>query len=231
MKKKQPIEQSEKNIVAVEEALGKSEQFIEKNQNILIGIVAVVVLIIAGYIGFTRFILEPREQQARAEMFMAEKFFERDSLRLALEGDGANLGFLDIISEYRMTRSSNLARYYAGVSLLNLGEYEEAISHLKKFRKRDKFLSAMAYGAIGDAYLQLEDKSNAVRYYRRAANTNPNPLTTPAFLMKLGQVYEMKGNHRDALEAYRTIQRDFPDSNEGRNIERFIARTTMAMNR
>lgn len=228
MKKNKPTEQSEKNIVAVEEALSKSEQFIERNQNMLIGVVAVIVLIIGGYIGYTRFILEPREQNARAEMFMAEKFFEQDSLRLALEGDGANLGFLDIISEFRMTRTANLARYYAGVSLLNLGEYREAIDHLKKFRKRDQMLGAMAYGAIGDAYLQLDDKRNAVRYYRRAANHQPNPLTTPAFLLKLGMVYELKGEFGNALEAYRTIQKEYANTNEGRNIERFIARAEMA---
>ena len=229
-KKNKKKEQGEKNIVAVEEALSKSEQFIERNQNYLIGIVAVIVLLIAGYMGYTRFILEPREQEAREEMYMAEQHFERDSMRLALEGDGTNLGFLDIIADYRMTRSANLARYYAGIALLNLGEYEEAIDHLKKFRRRDQLLGAMALGATGDAYLQLEDTRNALRYYERAAAHQPNPLTTPAFLMKAGMVYEMKGRHGDALEAYQKIKDEYPNTNEGRNIERFIARARMAAN-
>ncbi|TVQ08078.1 MAG: tetratricopeptide repeat protein [Bacteroidetes bacterium] len=230
MKKDKKNDQSEKNIVAVEEALSKSEQFIERNQNILIGVVVAIVLIIAGYIGYTRFILEPREQQARSEIFMAEKYFEQDSLRLALEGDGANLGFLDIISDFGMTKTANLARYYAGISFLNLGEYEKAIEHLRKFRKRDQLLGAMAYGAMGDAYLQLDNKSEAVKQYRRAANHQPNPLTSPAFLMKMGMVYELKGEHKSALEAYQTIKTDFPATNEGRNIEKYIARVKMAQN-
>lgn len=228
MKKNKKTEQGEKNIVAVEEALSKSEQFIERNQNLLIGTVALIVLIIGGYIGYTRFVLEPREQEARAEIFMAEQYFEKDSLRLALEGDGAYLGFLDIISDYRMTRTANLARYYAGVSYLNLGEYEEAIEHLKKFRRRDQLLGAMALGAIGDAYLALDDKTNAARYYSRAASHEPNRLTTPAFLMKAGAVYEMLGQHDKAMEAYKRIQTEFRDSNEARNIERYIERARMA---
>ncbi len=228
MKKDKKNDQSEKNIVAVEEALSKSEQFIERNQNLLIGVVVAIVLIIAGYIGYTRFILEPREQQARSEMFMAEMYFEKDSLRLALEGDGANLGFLDIISDFSMTKTANLARYYAGISFLNLGEYEDAIEHLRKFRKRDQLLGAMAYGAMGDAYLQLDNKSEAAKQYRRAANHQPNPLTSPAFLMKMGMVYELKGEHKSALEAYQTIKTDFPATNEGRNIEKYIARVKMA---
>lgn len=228
--KDKKTDQGEKNIVAVEEALSRSEQFIERNQNILIGTVAVIVLLIAGYIGYTRFILEPRENDARAEMFMAENYFEQDSLRLALEGDGINLGFLDIISEYRMTKASNLARYYAGISLLNLGEYEEAIDHLKKFRRRDQLLGAMALGATGDAYLQLEDNSNALRYYKRAADYKPNPLTTPSFLLKAAMVYEKEGNHKQALELYKRIRDEFPETNEGRNIDRYIARAKMAAN-
>lgn len=230
MKKDKTTAQGDKNIVAVEEALSKSEQFIERNQNILIGVVAAIVLIIGGYIGFTRFILEPREQEARAEIFMAEKFFEQDSLRIALEGDGANLGFLDIISDYSMTQTANLARYYAGVSHLNLGEYEEAIKHLKKFRKRDQLLGSMAYGAIGDSYLQLEDQNNAAKFYKKAANYKPNMLTTPAFLIKLGMTYELMGKNKEALEAYETIQTEYQNTNEGRNIERYIARVKMAQN-
>ena len=228
--KEKKKDQSEKNIVAVEEALSKSEQFIERNQNILIGSVAVIVLLIAGYIGYTRFVLEPREQEARAEMFTAEKYFEQDSLRLALEGDGIHLGFLDIISDYRMTSTANLARYYAGISLLNMGEYEEAIDHLKKFRRRDQMLGAMALGAIGDAYLALEDTRNAIRYYNRAVDYRPNELTTPAFLMKLGMVHEHEGNYNNALEAYKRIRNEYPNTTEGRNVERFIARVKTAQN-
>ncbi len=224
MKKNKTTDQGDKNIVAVEEALSKSEQFIERNQNMLIGAVVVVVLIIGAYIGYSRFILEPREEEARSEIFMAEKFFEQDSLELALNGDGANLGFLDIISDYSMTKTANLARYYAGVSYLNLGEYENAIEHLKKFRKRDKLLGAMAYGAIGDAYMQLNDLDNAVSYYNRAAKHEPNELTSPPFLMKLGTAYELMDKPSEALKAYEIIKNDFQNTNEGRNIERHIAR-------
>ncbi len=227
-KEKKSEQQGEKNIVAVEEALSKSEQFIERNQNILIGVVTLIVLIIAGYIGYTRFVLEPREQEASAEIYMAEKYFEQDSLRLALEGDGAHLGFLDIISDYRMTKTANLARYYAGVSYLNLGEYDEAIDHLKSFRKRDKMLGAMAYGAIGDAYLELDDKRNAVRYYTRAADHEPNELTTPVFLMKAAMVYELKGDYSSALEQYKRVQKEYGNTTEGRDIERYIARAKSA---
>lgn len=223
-KKKTHKGQDEKGIVAVEEALSKSEQFIERNQNTIIWVVTVIVAIIAGYIGYTRFILDPREQEAGAEMFMAETYFNDQEYELALEGDGNYPGFLDIISDYRLTKSANLARYYAGLSLLKLGEYEEAIDHLRRFRGRDQILGAMAYGAIGDAFLELGDKGNASRYYRRAYRFKPNNFTTPLFLFKAGLLFELKEEYGEALRLYRRIASEYKDSAEGRDIERYIAR-------
>lgn len=224
MAKKTKKNLDDKNIVAVEEALSRSEQFIERNQNSIVWGVAIVVLIIAGYIGFTRFILAPREREARAEMFMAEKYFENGEYDIALEGDGTYPGFLDILADYRMTDAANLSRYYAGISYLRQGEYEAAKDHLKRFRSRDKLLGAMAYGAIGDAYLELEDEQQASRYYQRAYRYKPNGFTTPLFLFKAAQLFEEMGAYRDALELYERIKNEYPESTEGRNIDRYIAR-------
>lgn len=229
MAKKSRKSHDDKNIVAVEEALSKSEQFIERHQNTITWAVALIVLIIAGYIGYTRFILVPREKEARAEMFMAEKYFGQDEFEMALNGDGAYPGFLDIMDDYRMTRSANLARYYAGISFLNTGQFEEAIDYLKRFRGRDQILGAMAYGAIGDAYVELEDMEQASRYYRKAYRFKPNDLTTPLFLFKAGQLFTEMGETREALRLYERIENEYKDSAEGRNIERYIARAKAAI--
>jgi tetratricopeptide (TPR) repeat protein len=228
MAKKTRKSQDDKNIVAVEEALSRSEQFIERNQNSIIWTVAVIVLIIAGYIGFTRFIITPREKEARAEMFMAEKYFEQNEFELALDGDGVYPGFLDITADYRMTRSANLARYYAGISFLNLGDFEEAIDQLKRFRGRDQILGAMAFGAIGDAHVEMGDFEQASRYYRKAYRFKPNDLTTPLFLFKAGLLFEEMGENSEALRLYERIDREYKTSAEGRNIERYIARARAA---
>lgn len=227
MSKRKKPQEEEKNIMAVEEALSRSEQFIEKNQNAIMWTVAVIVILIAGYIGFTRFILAPREKDARAEMFMAEEFFEQDSLQLALDGNLEHAGFNDIISSFRFTKTANLAQYYAGISHLKLGNFEDAIKHLKKFRGRDQILGAMALGAIGDAYLELGNESNATRYYRKAYRYKPNELTTPLFLFKAGLLFEEMGKPAEALKLYERIRDEFQNSAEGRNIERYIGRTSL----
>jgi tetratricopeptide (TPR) repeat protein len=227
MSKSKKHPEDDKNILAVEEALSRSEQFIERHQNTIMWTVAIIVLIIAGYIGYTRFFLAPREGEARAEMFMAEIYFEQDSLQLALDGDAQYPGFLDIISSYRFTNSANLAHYYTGISYLKLGNYEDAIKHLKKFRGRDQIIGAMAFGAIGDAYLELQDQGSAARYYRKAYRYKPNDLTTPLFLFKAGLLFEEMGQPAEALSLYERIREEYQNSAEGRNIERYIGRTSV----
>jgi len=214
----------DKNIVAVEEALSRTEQFIERHQNTIVWAVGIIVLVIAGYIGYSRFILAPREKEARSEMFRAERYFEKEEFELALEGDGTYPGFLDIITDYRLTRSANLSNYYIGIIYLKQGEYELAIDHLKRFRGRDQILGAMAYGAIGDAYLELDDRNQAARYYRKAYRFKPNDFTTPTFLFKAGLLFEEMDAKKDALALYKRIKNDYSASNEARNIDRYIAR-------
>ncbi len=226
MSKNVKDQKADKNIIAVEKALSRSEQFIEKNQKLILIAVGVILLIVALFIGFTRFYLPAREKSARAEMFMAENYFEKDSLSLALKGDGLHLGFLDIISDFKYTKSANLARYYAGITHLHLGQYEDAIKHLVKFKKRDQMLGAMAYGAIGDAYVELENISKGLEYYEKAYKFKPNEFTTPIFLFKAGMLNEINGNLKKALELYQKIKDDYENSNEGRNIDRYIARVS-----
>ena len=131
MAKKKRKDVNDTGFESVENALSKTEQYIEENQRSLTIIVSVIAVIIAIYLGYKKFYLAPTEKEAQAEMYMAEKYFEADSFRLALEGDGSYLGFLDIIDEYGITKSANLAHYYTGICFLRMGDFESAIEELK----------------------------------------------------------------------------------------------------
>lgn len=215
---------AEENIQAVEEALGKTEQFIEDNQKPIITVVGIIVVIILAYFGFQRFYLAPKEKQAQVEVFMAEKYFGMDSLDLALNGDGINPGFLDIIDNYSFTKTANLAHYYAGVIYMEKGDYETAIDYLEDFDSDDEIMQPMALGALGDSYMELGNNNKATQYYMEAANFSENQFTTPVFLMKAGWAYEIMGEYDKALEAYKEIQEEFPRSAEAREMEKYIAR-------
>ena len=219
-----------KNIHAVEEALSKTEHFIEKNQKIILYVVGALVVLIGGYMAFKKFYLGPKEKEAQSQMFWAEKYFEKDSLNLALNGDGNYLGFIDIIDEYGMTKSADLAHYYAGMCYLKKGQFEEAIDYLEDFDSDDQIVCSMAKGALGDAYMELGDNDKALDYYMKAADNNNNLFTTPMFLMKAGWTYEIMGNYAEALKLYERIRKDYYKSYESREIEKYIARAKGMLN-
>lgn len=215
---------TEEKIMAVEEALSKSEVFIEKNQKIIGIVVGAIAIIVLAYFGFQRFYLEPREKEAQSQMFMAEKYFEQDSLSRALNGDGSYPGFLEIIDDYGMTKAATLAHYYTGIIYLNQGKYQEAIDHLKKFDIKDALVQPMAKGAIGDAYMELGKTAEAAKQYEKAAKSTENEFTTPVFLLKAGWAYEHDGKKEKAIEVYRKIKTTYPRSAEARDIEKYIAK-------
>ena len=217
-------DQAEESIVAVESALSRSEQFIEDNQKLLITIIAIVVGVIGIYMGYKKYYLQPMEEEAQSQMFVAAQYFERDSFNLALKGDVNYPGFEGIIDDYSGTKAANLSKYYAGISALQLGKFKEAIDYLKSFNADDKMLKPISLGAIGDANMELGNKEEAANYYMKAANASDNEFTAPIYLMKAGQAFELLSNNKKALEAYNRIKENYKKSAEGRVIDKYITR-------
>ena len=177
MAKKQKKVQSNQNLEVVENVLSRTEQWIEDNQKTLTYIIVGIVVVVGGYIGFKKLYVAPRELSAQSEMFMAEKYFEKDSFRLALDGDGNYPGFLDIIDDYGSTKSANLSKYYAGISFIKLGDFESAIEYLSDYKLNDNVVGSLSLGLTGDAYLELGENEQAVKYYLRAANLKENQFS------------------------------------------------------
>jgi tetratricopeptide (TPR) repeat protein len=213
-------------ISSVEETLSRTEHYLEENyKTLLIGLGVIVLLV--GLIWLGRLYFNKRNTEAQSQMFQAEKYLELDSLKLALNGDGNYLGFLDIAKDYKFTNSGNLAKYSAGICYLHLGNYKEAIDYLNKYTKKDKVIGSMALGATGDAYVELGDLDKGVAKYIEAANFAKNSFNTPLFLMKAAEIYELKGKFPEALSLYERIENEYPESTEGTTIDKYIARVKL----
>ena len=212
-------------IVDVEEVYSKTEQYIEENKNNLTIVVGAILVIVAGYFGYTNLYLAPLEEEAQSQMWQAEQYFEVDSFNLALNGNiqGA-IGFKTIADHYGGTKAGNLANYYCGISYYNLGQYQEAINYLESFSSDDKMVGPVATGAIGNCYMELGNTAEALNYYKKASNQNKNDFTGPMFRLKAGFAAEQLGQTDVALDLYKSIKTDFPSSQESRNVEKYIAR-------
>ncbi len=205
----------------VQNALSKSEAFIEKNQKMLFyGFVAIIVVICA-VLGYKNYYLLPKQKEAQESIFKAEQYFTKDSLQLALNGDGVNLGFLAIIDEYGMTNTADLAKAYAGVCYKLLGDYEKAISYLKNFDADDMALTPALKGAIGDCYLELGEKDKAIAFFQKAAASN-NDVISPVYLQRTGLVYLSMGESKKAVSAFEEIKSKYASSPLAVDVDKYI---------
>ncbi|MBT8324486.1 MAG: tetratricopeptide repeat protein [Winogradskyella sp.] len=215
----------------LDESASKTEEWVVKNQNYIFGVVAVIAILVLGYLGYDKYIAQPQQKEAMNEMFTAQQYFDEavttnsDSLyTLALNGGEGKYGMLDIVSEYGSTPAGNLANYYAGMAYLNLKDYQNAITYLSDFSSDDLMLSAIAEGGIGDAFVQLNQPNEALEYYEKALNTNKNEFTTPLYLMKAARVALDLGNNSKALNYLETIKTEYPTSNEASQVDVLIGK-------
>jgi tetratricopeptide (TPR) repeat protein len=212
-------------LVDLVEVQKQATDFFEHYQKHLIIGATALLLIIGAYLGYKYGIQEPKEKESFQAMYKAQAQFEQDSFALALENPGGGFdGFLDIIEKYSGTKASNMAHYYAGVSYLNIGRYDEAINYLKDFSPSDDVLPIMKNGALGDAYAESGDKDKALSFYKKAANGDENDLLTPYYLNKVGLLSFQMGNNSDAVSAFKRIKENFSESVEGRDADKMIER-------
>jgi tetratricopeptide (TPR) repeat protein len=212
-------------LVDVEEVYSKTEKYLDENKKSLAIILGAILLMVGGYFAWAKLYVGPQEKEAQAAMFMAERYFEKDSLDKAINGDGQFDGFKKIVEEYGVTKSGNLAHYYLGVCYLRTGEYQKAIEHLKEFDADDHIVGSIAIGGIGDAHMELGKIDDAIEHYLKAAKHDENRFTAPIYLMKAGLAYEDKKDYKNAVKVYEQIKNDYPESTEGRDIEKYLSRS------
>lgn len=222
----------------LDESASRSEEWVSKNQNYILGIIGVIAVGVLGYLAYMQFVQNPKEANAANEMYYPQQYFDqalsndaaKDSLySLALNGAEGKYGFLDIIDEYSGTKAANLANYSAGMAYLNMQQYQEAIGHLENFSSDDAVLGALAKGGLGDAFMQLGQPEDALGYYEKAISHNENEYTTPRFLYKAGVTAMELNENSKALQYFERIKDDFPSSDEARTIDAFIGMAKSGM--
>jgi len=190
----------------------------------LIGL-SLFLLLILGYFGYRQFVLEPKEKQASEAMFRAEDYYRMDSVRLALNGDAVNAGFVKIISRYKGTKTADLAAFYAGSCYLKLGDFNNAVKYLKDFKTSAVQVQAKAFGLLGDAYSELNKKEEAVEEYKKAGTYfEQDEIISPEYLFRAGYLYESMGRNPEAIAMYQIIKDKYPASPRGFDIDRYLAR-------
>lgn len=213
---------------SVNEALTRSEQFIEQNQKTIITVVVAIILVVSLILSIRYFYILPKQERAQSEMFKGVFYFEKDSFQLALNGNGIDYaGFEAIADEHSSTPAGNLAQAYAGISHMRLGNYEQAIKYLEEFDADDDMVAPTLIGAIGDCYVNMDKVKEGISYFEKAAKKADNELISPIYLKKAGIAYESLKEFDKAVNAYKTIKDKYPSSMEASDIEKYIERASI----
>lgn len=219
-----------------ETVVEKARGFWEANNKAIIYITSAVVLLFAAFVIYKYMYKIPRNEKANEVVFVTQKYFSdfintTDSSKAliaakVLNGDGVNPGALKIMNKYSGTDAANLSAYYAGACYLHLGQFAKAIQYLKKFDSNGATqIESRAYGMMGDASAELNKNDDALNYYKKAANVNSkDEFTSSEFLFKAGLFAQTIGKKKDAIDLFKKVKSDFPQSEKAANIDRYLAR-------
>ena len=210
----------------LKETVSKTEQFYNENKKTIWGCIIAAAVIALGVLAYNQFYLKPKKAEAQEQMYPAEAAFRQGNFDLALNGDGNNYGFAQVIDEYG-AKAGKAVYFYAGVCALQQQNYEEALGYLKKYNGKDPILAARAQACIGDAYVGLQKYSEAVAQFEKAAGLTDN-MFAAEYLLKAAVACEELGNKDKALKLYETIKDKYPQSIEGYDIDKYINRIKIA---
>jgi len=210
-------------LIDLAEVKQSTQHFLEKYQNYVIGVIAGILLLVGLFFVYKYLYQEPREKEATHEMYKAELQFEKDSFALALDNPGEGYkGFIDIADDYKRTKAGNLANYYAGICYLNLGKFEASAAYLEDFKPAGNVTPILKYGALGDAYSELDKMDKAKSAYEKAVSKDENDLLTPYYLKKLGMLYRATNDKEKSIKVFKRIVEDYPNSSFAGDVEKYL---------
>jgi len=206
--------------------------FFNKHNNTIYGVAIGLLVLVGALLAFNRYYISPQSDKASQLMTAPIGFYMQGdtlSLNKALDGDDEHEGFLTIASSFKLTKTANVANYFAGMCYLKLGEKEDALKYLLKFKQKDDIYWYPTQALISDIYDDEGDIKKAIKYCKKAAGSK-NPYYAPAYLFKLGQLYEREGDFKNAIAAYETIQNKFYAEYQKMGVDKFLEKARLNKN-
>ena len=214
--------------VAVAEAVSKTEQFFEKNgKKCVIALVVLLLVVAAGY-AYKFLVMDKNEAEAAELIVEAQERFsgETPNYDLALNGDETGAGFLAVADEYGSTKAGNLAKHYAGICYLHLGDLENAAKYLAKYKAvkglAAEVVNAQNLGLQGDVAVEQGDYEKAAKLFAKAVKASENNFTAPLYLYKQALALVAVGKNAEAVACYKAISEKYPTSVEARDADKAL---------
>lgn len=222
---KQAAGQGSPDLSTEDKVVASARQFWSKNSKYVLYAIVAIILLVGGTYVYNSYFREPKEQQAAEAIWKAENYYNQDSLKLALNGDGVNMGFLKVIDKFSGTNSGNLAKFYAGSCYLQLGDYSNAVKYLEGFSTDQKEAKLRAAGLLGDAYAELGKKKEAVDAYTKAGTLfEDDDVNSPEYLFRAALLNQELGKDKEAIELLKSIKDKYPSTQRAFEADKYLAK-------
>ncbi|MFR9524075.1 MAG: tetratricopeptide repeat protein [Rikenellaceae bacterium] len=211
------------------EAMTQTEHFFEANGKKIIYLIIALVVVAVAIFGYKSAIIEPRMEKASAMLYKAQTLLETETpdYIVALQGDDATDGFLAVADKFGATPSGNLAKHYAGICYLHIGELENAAAYLSKYKPVKglvgSVINAQNCALQGDVAVEMNDFAKATSLFRKAAKMSDNTLTAPTYLFKAALASIAAGDTQSAKVLFTEITTGYPNTEESAKADKYLA--------
>lgn len=208
-----------------EVVVDRAKDFWTRNNRAVTIIGLAIILLGGGYLLYKKMYKEPQENKASEAMFKAEEYFRGDSLQVALNGDGINVGFLKVIDKYGSTKAGNLAKFYAGNCYLQMGDFAKASKYLSDFSTDSKPVQTRGYKLLGDAYAEQGKNADALSAYKKAAHNFEEDKASASEYLFVAAYFAQRvmNDTKEATDLYNELKTKYPQSQRGIEADKYLA--------
>ena len=219
------------------------QHFVEQNIR-QVAAVGLIIVVLAGGIGFWKYKKAQAEEDSYALFFTAMNRYNSSDkpagIKDAAPANDENSRqalpeFKKITAQYPDTTAGKAALFYAGACSYDLKKDEDALSLYQEFLKKtggeQNYLRPAAYEGIGYVYERKGDYKQAIEWFekqKRDANDSLNMMAP----LNLARCYAALGEREKACTSYKEFTEKYPSSSFAEaaktGISEFCASTEQA---
>lgn len=120
--------------------------------------------------------------------------------------------FSEVAGRYGSTQPGRVARYYSGLSLVQMEKNDEAEKELKTVESfGDPTLAPLAQFQLAQLYEKTNRADQALKIYQQLADKPGEFVPRAVVLLKMAD-HHSKGNPQEAAKLYNQVKSEFPDT-------------------